>query len=79
MAMTRDALLEYMNQKLGVDTDTLTDDTPLFSSGLLDSFTLLEVVTFIESQAGVKMRPTEINLDNLDSVDRILAFAGSHA
>ena len=53
----------------------IESDMALISSGLIDSFSLVELVLFIEKQCGIKVKPTEVNLDNLDSVERILVFA----
>ena len=74
--MTREALMTYLNDKMGVDTSSIADDTPLFSSNLLDSFSMVDLIMFVEKEGGVKLNPTDVNLDNLDSVGRILAFVG---
>lgn len=75
MALTRDALIEYFKDTVGLDTSTIDDQTPLFSSSLVDSFSMVELIAFMEAQGGFKMGPTEINLDNLDSLQAIMAFA----
>jgi acyl carrier protein len=72
--MTRDALMTYLNEKMGVDTSSLADDTPLFSSNLLDSFSMVDLIMFVEKEGGVTLNPTDVSLDNLDTVGRILAF-----
>ncbi len=74
MTITRDTLVEYMVKHFNVREEDLSDGTLLFSSGLLDSFYLVDLVTFIEKQTGVKVGATEMTLDNLDSIDRILGF-----
>jgi acyl carrier protein len=35
---------------------------------------MVELVLFIEETCGIRMKPSEVNLDNLDSIERILAF-----
>ena len=72
MSLTRDSLLNYLEQ-LGVEADSLTEDTHLFSDGVLDSFTMVDLIAFIEKEA--EMKPGDVRLDNLDSVDRILSYA----
>jgi acyl carrier protein len=32
---------------------------------------------FLETKAGIKVDPVEVNLDNLDSIDKILAYVAS--
>ena len=78
MALTRESLIEYMEQEHGVDPSQIeSDDTELFSSGLLDSFSMVDMLTFIEDSASIKISTGDVNLDNLDSVGKILAFVGS--
>lgn len=77
MGVVRDALMEYLADNFDVDVDDIEDDTPLFSSNLLDSFGMIDLVTFIEEEAGVKFGALDMHLDNLDSVSQILAFVRS--
>ena len=52
----------------------LEDDTALFSSGLMDSLNVIELVSFIEEQLGCVIPPAAITLDNFDSISRIVRF-----
>jgi acyl carrier protein len=79
MALDREKLINYLSNDLGVETDELDDETPIFSSGLLDSFTMVDVIMFIEQEGGIKIEPMEVNLENLDSIERILRFVDSHS
>ena len=74
MPLNSEALLEYMRDRLGVDTSGVEDATPLFSSSLLDSFSIVELMMFIESEACIRMDAWDVTLDNLDSIERILAY-----
>jgi acyl carrier protein len=75
MVLTKEQLLGALQNRLGLDIGSIGDETPLFSSGLIDSFSLVELITFIETQAGFRMDPMDVSLENLDSVERILRFA----
>ena len=72
--MDSDSLKAYLGDRMGLDTTTLADDTPLFSSNLLDSFSMVDLIMFIEKESGVRLNPTDVSLDNLDSIGRILKF-----
>jgi len=72
--MNSDSLMTYLGEKMGLDTASLTADTPLFSSNLLDSFSMVDLIMFIEKESGLRLHPTDVSLDNLDSIDRILRF-----
>lgn len=58
------------------DKSQLLDDTSLLEKGMVDSTGIMEVVTFLESEFGVKVDDTEILPENLDSIARISAFVG---
>ena len=53
----------------------LNDDTGLFSSGLIDSLSVMDLVGFVEGEIGVAIRPGDITLENFDSIGRIARFA----
>lgn len=70
----KEALLSYLADNFDVDAEDIEDDTPLFSSSLLDSFGMVDLVAFIETEAKVKFETLDMHLDNLDSVQQILIF-----
>jgi acyl carrier protein len=77
MAMTAESLAAYLQDNMGVDADDIDADTPLFSSGLLDSFSMVDLIMHIEQSAQIKLNPSDIQLENLDSINRILAFVAA--
>ncbi len=56
------------------DPNTLADDASLLDAGIVDSTGVLEVVTFLESEFGVKVQDAEIVPENVDSIARIAEF-----
>lgn len=74
MTFNREAMLTYLSDELGVDIEDINDDTLLFTDGYLDSFSVVDLVTYLESSANISISPSEVNLDNLDSVGRIITF-----
>ena len=56
------------------DDSALVDSESLMQRGIIDSTGALEVVLFLEETFGVKVEEDEMLPDNLDSVDRLLAF-----
>ena len=73
MALDRDSLLLLLRDELEL-TEPVEDETLLFSSGLLDSFAMVAVVSHVEKAAGLRLSPGDVNLANLDSIGRILRF-----
>ena len=74
--MTRDELIAHLADSAGVDESQIAEDTLLFSSGLIDSIAMVDLIVFLESAAGLKVGVADMRLENLDSVGRILAFVG---
>ena len=64
-----------MQDDLAVDTAEVNKETPLFSSGLIDSFSLVNLMAYIEGEGGFMISPTDVNLDNFDTISSILRFA----
>ncbi len=44
---------------------------PLLSSGLVDSFSLVDLSLFIQDQFGVRIDDTELNVDTFDTIDQL--------
>jgi acyl carrier protein len=49
------------------------DDQPLMSSGLIDSFALVDLSLFIETAFGVRVPDVDLTPDRMDTVAMILA------
>jgi acyl carrier protein len=61
----------------GEKPSNLQDDTPLRSSGILDSVATLKVVTFVEEHYGIEVEAHEAGVENFDSIGSIAAFVQS--
>ena len=52
----------------------LEDNASLLDAGVVDSTGILEVVTFLEAEFGIKVHDTELLPENLDSVENIAQY-----
>ncbi|MBK6517214.1 MAG: acyl carrier protein [Polyangiaceae bacterium] len=59
------------------DKSLLVDDASLLDRGIVDSTGILEIVAFLESDFGIKVEDHELVPDNLDSIDRLVAFVAT--
>jgi acyl carrier protein len=75
--ITQQSLLTFFHEQLAISTDDIGEDTLLFSNGIIDSFALISLMSYLEKEGGFRMRPTDVNLDNLDSVSRIVKYVQS--
>lgn len=46
-------------------------DEPLISSGLIDSFSLMDLALFVEDTFGVRIEDTELNADTFDNLAQL--------
>ncbi len=56
------------------DQSELNNDDSFLDQGILDSTGILEIIFFIEDEFGIKIKDDEMVPENLDSVNRIVAF-----
>jgi len=56
---------------------TITADEPLISSGLIDSFSLMDVALYVEDTFGVRIEDTELNADTFDTLTQLAALIDS--
>jgi acyl carrier protein len=49
----------------------ITPDEALISSGLIDSFSLMDLALFVEDSFGVRIEDTELNAQTFDSLTQL--------
>ena len=55
----------------------ITADESLISSGLIDSFSLMDLALFIEDTFGVRVEDTELNAETFDNLTQLAALIAS--
>lgn len=58
----------------GEKPSNLGDDTPLRTSGILDSVSTLRVVSFVEERYGIEVEAHEAGVENFDTITAIATF-----
>jgi acyl carrier protein len=53
-------------------------DESLFESGLLDSFSLTDLVSALETEFSIRIPDADLTPRKFDSIDRIQAYVESH-
>ena len=66
-------LKDHININILMDPyDGLDISTKLFDSGIIDSFGVLELVSFVENNYGLIIRQEHLTLENFSSVSAII-------
>lgn len=63
-------ILKQPNRKIGADE-------ALISSGLVDSFSLMDIALFVEDSFGVRIEDTELNAQTFDTLTQLSALIES--
>lgn len=71
------AIQEYLYQQAGLGPGDVNLDTPLFSSGTLDSLQLAGLIVFVEERFGVRIEAFEVSLEGFDTVRRVAESVAS--
>ena len=65
------------NFLFGQNDLSVADDDSFLENGLIDSTGVLELVTFLEDRFAIRIEDEELVPDNLDSINRLVAFVES--
>jgi acyl carrier protein len=63
-------ILKQPNRKISVSE-------PLISSGLIDSFSLMDLALFVEDSFGVRIGDTELNANTFDNLTQLASLIES--
>jgi acyl carrier protein len=55
----------------------IASDEPLISSGLIDSFSLMDLALYVEDTFGVRIEDTELNADTFDNLNQLASLIES--
>jgi len=68
-------LIAYIAEKVVKGRAEIDEDTPLVSSGLIDSFALIEIFLELQKIAGKKVPASKVQAKGMDTVRLMLATA----
>jgi len=67
----KDTILEYVIEEYAGEDDKVTYDTPLISSGLVDSFSMVSLKRFLEVKYKISIPDAYASPEAFDSVNKI--------
>ena len=69
----KEELIAYIKKEFVEDPDEEIDDTtPLISSGLIDSLSIVSLVAFIDKKFGVKIPDEKGVVENFETANKII-------
>jgi acyl carrier protein len=74
---TKNKIREYLIKSTLANVESISDDTLIFDSGLLDSMGLLFLIEFLKEEFGITTNDDELIVENFESINNIVAFIES--
>lgn len=78
MSLNPEDLIRFIRDELNVEDD-IAADTELFSTAILDSVAMMNIIAFVEEKASIEVRPADVTLENFDTVQSIVDYAREQA
>jgi acyl carrier protein/D-alanine--poly(phosphoribitol) ligase subunit 2 len=75
----KDLVLNYVIKEYLEDEDVeITYDTPLISSGYVDSFSMVSLLIFLENKFKIKIPPSKATPEAFNTVNSIIALVNQY-
>ncbi|MGD0583216.1 MAG: acyl carrier protein [Bacteroidales bacterium] len=75
----KDLVLNYVKKEYLEDEDEdITYDTPLISSGYVDSFSMVSLLVFLENKFKIKIPPEKATPEAFDTVNSIVTLINEY-
>ena len=76
---TKALILNYIRKEFMDEEEVdLNYDTPLISSGYIDSFSMVSLLVFLENKFKIKIPPGKATPEAFDSVNKIVALVNQY-
>jgi acyl carrier protein len=75
----KELILQYIKKEYLMDDDIeINFDTPLISSGYVDSFSMVSLLFFLENRFKIKIPSNKANPEAFDNVNSIVALVNQY-
>ncbi|HOC48652.1 MAG: acyl carrier protein [Bacteroidales bacterium] len=75
----KELIMNYVIKEYIDDDDVkITYETPLISSGYVDSFSMVSLLVFLENKFRIKIPPSKATPEAFDSVNNIVALVNQY-
>lgn len=76
----QELVLEFIKNEYLDDEDIdLNYETPLISNGLVDSFSMVSLLVFLENTFSIKIPPNKATRQSFDSINRIVDLVNEYS
>ena len=73
----KEELIEYIYDEFVEEEGIkIGDESPLISSGIIDSFSIVSLKTWLEKKEGITIPDTDGTVENFETVNKIIDLVG---
>jgi len=72
-------IVRFLRDNLALDVSDVAADSPLVTSGILDSVGLVRLATLLERRLGIRIPDRDLTLEHFDTIRRIRAYVTRRA
>lgn len=77
--MIREKILDTLSEICGTDEINKNPDVDLFTTGLLDSFGIIQLFVAIQEELNIEVAPTEVTREEWATPNKIIAYLEERA
>ena len=74
----KELVRKYVMSEYLEEGEEITYDSPLISSGYVDSFSMVSLLVFLENKFKIKIPPEKATPEAFDSVNKIVEFVNKY-
>ncbi|MCU0455556.1 MAG: acyl carrier protein [Bacteroidales bacterium] len=74
----KELVRSYIVKEYLEEDEEITFDTPLISSGYVDSFSMVSLLVFLENKFKIKIPPSKATPEAFDSVNKIVELVNQY-
>lgn len=69
-----DQIRKFISEVTFTDIENIKEDTLIFQEGIFDSLGFLSLISFLDEEFGIEVENDELNEENFESINAIVAF-----
>lgn len=70
----RNKILDYIKTEILADTQSVSGDQDLLTTGMIDSIGVMRLIVFLEKEFAQQIPPQDVTLENFGSVNAIVEY-----
>lgn len=74
MSEVKNVLTTYLNETLDVKVENLEHGYQLLENGLIDSLTIVQLISFLEEKFNIDLVDSDFDISNFNTIESMVSF-----